>query len=245
MSKMCFKCQGLGHIESECPNQKVISLIEEDEAKEEDIEQVIESNHVQEDEEKNSLLSKYELDVVEVVESNHVQEYEEKSSLLSNFDLEIKDVSDVMTLVVEETESKKEFSQEVRSIQEFVDVMPEEIPHGLPPMRDIQHQIDLIPGLVFPNKLAYIMSPKEHEELKTQVHDFLDKWLIQESESSYVVPTMFVHEKNGSWRMCFEWQAFNNFFIHEEVRFNIGQRAEQYEKQENEGYQRLVFYPKG
>ena len=91
-SKMWFKWQGLGHIDSECPNQKVIPLIEEDEAKEEDVEQVIEFNHVQEDEEKNSLLSKSELDVEEVVESNHIQEDEEKSSLLLNFDLEIKDV---------------------------------------------------------------------------------------------------------------------------------------------------------
>ena len=44
-----------------------------------------------------------------------------------------------------------------------------------------------------------------------------------------------------SWRMCFDCQTFNNLLIHEEVRFNIGQRAEQYEKQANEGYQRLVF----
>ena len=63
------------------------------------------------------MLSKFELDVEEVVESNHVQEDDEKISLLSNFDLKIKDVSDVPTLVVEE------------------------IPHGLLPMRDIQHQI--------------------------------------------------------------------------------------------------------
>ena len=138
---MCFKYQGLGHIDSKCPNQKVIALIEEDEAKEEDVEQVIESNHVQEVEEKNSLLSKSELDVEDVVESNHVQEDEEKSSLLSNFYLEIKDVSDVKALAVEETESEKEFSQ-VKPILEFVDVMPEEIPHGLPPMCDIQHQIN-------------------------------------------------------------------------------------------------------
>ena len=53
-------------------------------------------------------MSKSELDVKEVVESNNVQEDEEKSSLLSNFDLEIKDVSNVTTLVVEETESEKE-----------------------------------------------------------------------------------------------------------------------------------------
>ena len=244
-SKTCFKCPGLGHLDSECPNQKVFALIEEDEAKEEDIEQVIESNHVQEDDENKSLLSKSKLDVEEIVESNHIQEDEEKSSLPSNFDLEIKDVSDATTLVVEETESEKEFSQEAKSIIEFVDVMPEEIPHGFPPMRGIQHQIDLIPGLVFPNKLASMKSPKEHEEFKTQVDDFLDKGRVQESESSYVVPIMLVHEKDGSWSMCFDCQAFNNIFIHEEARFNKGQRVEQYERQAYEGYQRLVFDPGG
>ena len=70
-------------------------------------------------------------------------------------------------------------------------------------MRDIQHQIDLIPGLVFPNKLAFIMSPKKYEELKTQVDDLLDKGLVQESKSTYAVPTMLVHGKDGSWRICF------------------------------------------
>ena len=45
-------------------------------------------------------------------------------------------------------------------------------------MRNIQHQIDLIPSLVFPNRLASIMSPEEHEELETKVDDFLDKWLV-------------------------------------------------------------------
>ena len=112
---MCFKCQELGHIDSECPNKKVIALIEEDEAKEEDVEQVIESNHVQENEEENSLLSKFELDVEDVVDSNHVQEDEEKCSLLSNFYLEIKDVLDVTILV----ESEKEFLQEMKPILEF------------------------------------------------------------------------------------------------------------------------------
>ena len=149
----------------------MIALIEENEAKEEDIEEVFKSNHIQED---------------------------HKSSLLSKSDLEIKDGSYVMPLVVvEETKSEKEISQQVKPILEkFIDVMPEEIPHGLPPMRGIQHQIDLIPSLVFPNRRS-IMSSKEHEELETQVDDMLDIGLVRKSKISYMVLTVLVHEKDG------------------------------------------------
>ena len=99
------------------------------------------------------------MDLEEVLKSNHVQE-DKKSSLLSKSDLEIKDDLYVMPLVVvEETKSEKEILQEVKPILEkLVDVVPEEIPHGLPPMRDIQHQIDLLPSLVFHNRLAFTMS---------------------------------------------------------------------------------------
>ena len=83
------------------------------------------------------------------------------------------------TLVVEETESEKKFSQEVKSILEFVNVLPKEIPNGLPPMRDIQHQIGLIPGLVFRNKQASIMSPNKHEELKHKLMICLTKGLFK------------------------------------------------------------------
>ena len=63
-------------------------------------------------------------------------------------------------------------------LEECVDVVPEEIPHGLPPMGDTPHQIDLIPSLIFLNKPANRMSPKEDEYLKKQVDDFLEKGLI-------------------------------------------------------------------
>ena len=45
--------------------------------------------------------------------------------------------------------------------------------------------------------------------------------------------------------MCFDCEAFNSFLIHEDLRFNIEQRVEKYEKKGNEGYQRLVFDPEG
>ena len=107
---------------------------------------------------------------------------EEKNSLLSKSELEkeIRVGLDVMALVaVEETKSEKEIPKEVEPIlEEFVDVVPEEIPHGLPLMRDIQHQIDLVPGSILPNKSTFTLSPKEHEELTRQVDELLDKGLI-------------------------------------------------------------------
>ena len=54
-------------------------------------------------------------------------------------------------------------------LEECVDVVPKEIPHGFPPMGDIQHQIDLISSSILLNKPAYRMSPKEDEALKRQV----------------------------------------------------------------------------
>ncbi|CAL9224320.1 unnamed protein product, partial [Arabidopsis halleri] len=51
-------------------------------------------------------------------------------------------------------------------LREFADVFPSYLPPGLPLLRDIQHQIDLIPGATLPH---YRRIPLEHEELRRQV----------------------------------------------------------------------------
>ena len=51
-------------------------------------------------------------------------------------------------------------------LTKFSDLMPEDLPLGLPPMRDIQHQIDLVPGSSLPNRHAYHLSPKKAEEMQ-------------------------------------------------------------------------------
>ncbi|XP_059436259.1 uncharacterized protein LOC132169206 [Corylus avellana] len=63
-------------------------------------------------------------------------------------------------------------------LTEFADLMPENPPPGLPPMRDIQHHIDLMPGSSLPNRPAYHLSPKESEELQRQVTELLERGYI-------------------------------------------------------------------
>ena len=54
-------------------------------------------------------------------------------------------------------------------LEEYVDVIPNELPDGIPQKRDIQHHIDLIPGSSLPNKETYRMSPTQHALLNRQV----------------------------------------------------------------------------
>jgi hypothetical protein len=66
-------------------------------------------------------------------------------------------------------------------LQEFSNVFLEEVPAGLPPLRWIEHQIDLIPGASLPNRAPYRTNPDETKEIQKQVQEFLDKGYIRVS----------------------------------------------------------------
>ena len=97
--------------------------------------------------------------------------------------------------------------------QDFEDVFPQETPAGLPPIRGIEHQIDLIPGAALPNRPQYRTNPEETKEIPRQVQELLDKGFVHESLSPCVVPVILVPKKDGSWRMCVDWRAINNITI--------------------------------
>lgn len=82
--------------------------------------------------------------------------------------------------------------------QFFKESIPNEIPLGLPPMRDIQYHIDLVIGIVFLNKETYRMSLREPDDLKRKVEELVTKGLARETMSPCVVPTLFVSKKDGT-----------------------------------------------
>jgi hypothetical protein len=96
---------------------------------------------------------------------------------------------------------------------EFADIIVDELPRSLPPMRSVSHHIDLIPGASLPNKAAYRLTPQENEEVKRQVQDLQDKGLVRESLSPCVVPTVLSPKKDGGWRMCTDSRAINKITI--------------------------------
>jgi hypothetical protein len=98
-------------------------------------------------------------------------------------------------------------------LREFKDIFPVEIPLGLPPLREIEHQIDLITGAMLSNRAAYRTNPKETKKIQWQVQDLLDHRYVWESLNPCVIPIIFVPKKNDTWRMCVDCRAINNITI--------------------------------
>ncbi|KAH9780583.1 Endonuclease [Citrus sinensis] len=97
--------------------------------------------------------------------------------------------------------------------QEYEDVFPKETPHGLPPIRGIEHRIDFVPGAAIPNRPAYRSNPEETKELQRQVKELMEKGYVRESMSPCAVPVFLVPKKDETWRMCVDCRAINNITV--------------------------------
>ncbi|WVZ76022.1 hypothetical protein U9M48_024027 [Paspalum notatum var. saurae] len=86
---------------------------------------------------------------------------------------------------------------------EFLDVFPEDLP-GLPPDREVEFSIELVPGTAPIYRKPYKIAPREMAEMKVQIEGF-----IRPSTSPWGCPSIFVEKKDKSLRMCVDYRPLN------------------------------------
>ncbi|RDX92379.1 hypothetical protein CR513_25498, partial [Mucuna pruriens] len=146
----CFRCQGVEHIASQCPNKRAMIMLDNGE---------VESESLSDD---------------------------EMPPLEDCSDVEVAELVDGVVLI----------TRHALSIQTKKN---DEVPYRLPPLRDIEHQIDLIPGCPIPNRPAYRTNPEETKEIQKQVNELLQKGFVRESLSPCPILVILVPKKDGTW----------------------------------------------
>ncbi|GJV72045.1 putative reverse transcriptase domain-containing protein [Tanacetum coccineum] len=111
-----------------------------------------------------------------------------------------------------EDKSEKKRLEDVPIIRDFPDVFPEDLP-GLPLTRQVEFQIDLIPGAAPVARAPYRLAPSEMKELSEQLKELSDKGFIRPSSSPWGAPVLFVKKKDGSFRMCIDYRELNKLTV--------------------------------
>jgi hypothetical protein len=101
---------------------------------------------------------------------------------------------------------------EIPVVREFPEVFPKELA-GLPPEREVEFAIDVMPGTDPISQTPYRMAPKELVELKTQLKELIDKGFIRPSMSPWGAPVLFVKKKDGSLRLCIDYRQLNRMTV--------------------------------
>ncbi|GJY79569.1 hypothetical protein Tco_0485370 [Tanacetum coccineum] len=103
---------------------------------------------------------------------------------------------------VTEDKSEKKLLEDVSIVRDFPDVFPKDLP-GLPPTRQVEFQIDLIPGTAAPCSGAlFRLAPFEMKELSEQLKELSDKGFIRPSSSPWGAPVLFVKKEGWIISTC-------------------------------------------
>ncbi|GJS61479.1 putative reverse transcriptase domain-containing protein [Tanacetum coccineum] len=109
---------------------------------------------------------------------------------------------------VTEQESKEKRLEDVPVVRDFPEVFPEDLP-GLPPPRQVEFRIDLIPGAAPVARAPYRLAPSEMKELSKQLQELSEKGFIRPSSSPWALVLFVKNKKDGSFRMCIEFRELN------------------------------------
>nr|GEZ02775.1 reverse transcriptase domain-containing protein [Tanacetum cinerariifolium] len=117
-----------------------------------------------------------------------------------------------VTMRKAEEKSKEKRLEDIPIVQDFPEVFLEDLP-GIPPTRQVEFQIDLIPGAAPVARAPYRLASFEMKELSNELKELSDKGFIRPSSSPWGAPVLFVNKKDGSFRMCIDYQELNKLAV--------------------------------
>ena len=88
-----------------------------------------------------------------------------------------------------------------------------DMPKGLPPKRDHEHAIQLVPGSQPPNIRPYRYPHIQKSEIEKIVEEMLEAGIIRHSQSAYSFPVVMVRNKDDTWCMCPDYRVLNMYTI--------------------------------
>nr|GEW58887.1 uncharacterized protein [Tanacetum cinerariifolium] len=200
--RRCFRCQGLGHIASGCPNKRLVTLTDFEIAGGYDFGVETSDDQVRTGDPDEEVVGPDDGELLVVRRALSSTPFrEEKLQREAIFHTRCTVAQKVCSVIIDGGSCTNVASQTMVSKLGLLNE-PHPAPYvihwlnqGKAPMRSVQHKIDLIPGSALPNKPAYSTNPQETTEI--QVDGLLEKGLIRESLSPFAVPTLLVPKKNG------------------------------------------------
>ncbi|GJQ97043.1 putative reverse transcriptase domain-containing protein [Tanacetum coccineum] len=142
--------------------------------------------------------------VLEVISSIRTQGYIDKGC----------QVFLVQMIKKEEVVASGKQIEDVPVVRDFLEVFPKELP-GLPPIRQVEFHIELIPRAAPVVRAPYRLAPAKMKELAEQLKELSNKGFIRPSSSPWGAPILFVKKKDGSFRMCIDYRGVGKK-VHEE-----------------------------
>lgn len=130
----------------------------------------------------------------------------------------LKDEAQVFVMFASLKAKSKAKINEFPMVCHFPEVFPYDI-NDLPPEREVEFNIDLIPRTRSVSMAPYRMSPAELAELKKQLGDLLDKKFIRSSVPPWGAPVLLVRKENGSMRLCMDYKQLNKVTIKNKYQF--------------------------
>ncbi|GKA18650.1 putative reverse transcriptase domain-containing protein [Tanacetum coccineum] len=114
-----------------------------------------------------------------------------------------------VVLVCDEKLVRVPFGNEILN---FIELFLEDLP-GIPPVRQVEFQIDLVPGAAPVARAPYRLALSEMKELSDQLQELFDKGFIRPSSSPWGALVLFVKKKDISFQMCIDYPELNKLTV--------------------------------